>query len=72
MDEQTIKDAARYRWLRDKGFRNHFMDSPSMSIGKGPYIIIEMPSCNRFNGVVVHSEYADKLIDAEILRDEMK
>lgn len=59
------KDAARYRWLCDSGYNYHgaMIGSGSMSIGRGPYILLEPPSLNQFSNIVLGKQAADLIID---------
>lgn len=57
------KDAARYRWLRDKGLRNElFAASPTIAPGLGPYIAIQLPTSGAPNLVALGSG-ADAHVD---------
>ena len=62
------KDAARYQWLCDKGYNYHgaMAGSGSMSICRGPYILLEPPSHNKFSNMVLGKSSADVIIDAAI------
>jgi len=62
-----VKDAARYRWLIEKGPRYHnaVKGSASMSLGRGPYIFLEVPAMNPFCNLILNTkESADGIIDA--------
>ena len=63
-------DAARYRWLRNHGHINLITETPSMSIGRGPFICMQLPSVNQANTVVLFAEAANAAIDAAIAKGE--
>lgn len=66
--EALEKDAKRYQWLCDKGHSYHgaMSGSASMSISRGPYILLEPPSCNGFSNMILTKQVADVIIDAAI------
>jgi hypothetical protein len=69
--EALRKDAARYQWLCNKGYNYHeaIAGSGSMSICRGPYILLEPPSHNKFSNLVLGKQSADVLIDTAIAKD---
>lgn len=60
---EALTDAARYQWLRDKGAHRQFFASATMSAGRGPYVQVDMPSCNRFSSFVLTREILDAQVD---------
>jgi hypothetical protein len=62
------KDAVRYRWLCDKGHSYHgaVAGTGSMSICRGPYILLELPSHNKFSNMILTKQAADVIIDKAI------
>ena len=66
--EPYRKDAERYQWLCDKGYNYHgaMAGTGSMSICRGPYILFEPPSHNKFSNMVLGKPAADLVIDAAI------
>lgn len=65
------KDAERYQWLCDKGYSYHgaMAGTGSMSICRGPYIILEPPSHNNFSKMVLGKLATDVIIDAAISKE---
>ena len=68
--EAAKKDAERYQWLCDKGYNYHgaMAGSGSMSICRGPYILLEPPSHNKFSNMILGKQAADLVIDAAIAK----
>jgi len=66
VEAEAVRDAERYRWLRDKGAYRNIAGLASMNSGRGPYIYMELPSCNSFSNFVLTGIYADAHIDAAI------
>jgi hypothetical protein len=66
--EALRKDAARYQWICDKGYNYHgaMAGSGSMSICRGPYILLEPPSHNKFSNMILTKQAANAIIDAAI------
>lgn len=66
--EPYMKDANRYQWLCDKGYNYHgaMAGTSSMSICRGPYILLEPPSLNKFSNLALGKPAADVIIDAAI------
>jgi len=60
------QDAARYRWLRDKGAGRQIAYTPSYSIGRGPFIYMTLPALNSANGLQLTGVSADEIIDAAL------
>ena len=63
---EAQRDAARYRWLKENGPTYHgaCQGTASMSIGRGPYIYLEVPAHNNFSNFVLNGDSADRIIDA--------
>jgi hypothetical protein len=66
--EELEKDAVRYQWLCDKGHSYHgaMAGTGSMSICRGPYILLEPPSHNKFSNMILTKQAADVIIDKAI------
>lgn len=68
--EALREDAERYRWLRDKGLhREIFADSAAVTPGRGPFIMIQLPSSGAPNRVALGSG-ADAYVDAAMAAKE--
>ncbi len=59
-------DAARYRWLRNKGATAEGLlmtGSGSMPVSRGPYVVFDPPALNHFSRMVLSSDALDAAID---------
>lgn len=62
--ERMVKDAKRYRWLRDYGHSHFIYGSASSTPGRGPYIRLSPPAMNQFSDLTLWGDVADTSIDA--------
>lgn len=64
--QRLLADSKRYIWLINEGhkYTAAFSGTATMSISRGPYIIVSPPSNNQFSSIVVNAKpFADELID---------
>jgi hypothetical protein len=59
------RDAARYRWLRDVGYRYEVFTTPSKSPSLGPYILLQVGG-EAHQTSMLSGSIADGVIDAAI------
>ena len=65
-------DSRRYAWVCEEGptYSGACVGTATMSISRGPYIILEPPALNRFSSIVCNKALADSLIDRALAEAE--
>ena len=61
--QEMRKDAERYRWLREFGFKREIIGSEDQAPGRGPFIQVNLPSVGVLQTVAIWNESADNAID---------
>ena len=63
--DQLKADSRRYVWACEEGptYSGACVGAASMSISRGPYIILEPPALNSFSSIICNKAMADSIID---------
>lgn len=64
-------DAARYRWLREFGFKREIIGSKDQAPGRGPFIQVNLPSEGVLQTAAIWNEAADNAIDDAMNKREV-
>lgn len=65
-------DSRRYVWACEEGptYSGACVGTATMSISRGPYIVLEPPALNRFSSIVCNKALADGFIDQALAEAE--